>query len=101
MYRDPPISTLPDTLFPCTTLFRSPGDDLLEMRWRGFRGEALPSIGAVSRLSIVSRQPDAESAWSVEVEGGKVGPVKPAAAGPGTRIEVRDLFYAEIGRAHV
>src|SRR5690606_7859322 len=65
-----------------------------DIRWLGFRGEALPSIGAVSRLSIVSRQPDAGSAWSVEVEGGRVGPVKPAAAGPGTRIEVRDLFYA-------
>src|SRR3546814_3817071 len=71
-----------------------PGDDLLDIRWLGFRGEALPSIGAVSRLSIVSRQPDADSAWSVEVEGGHVSPVKPAAAGPGTRIEVRDLFYA-------
>lgn len=71
-----------------------PGDDLLNICWLGFRGEALPSIGAVSRLSITSRTADSESAWCIEVEGGKVGAVKPAAAGPGTRIEVRDLFYA-------
>ncbi|WP_374467123.1 DNA mismatch repair endonuclease MutL [Ferrovibrio sp.] len=71
-----------------------PSDDLLDIRWLGFRGEALPSIGAVSRLHIVSRQDGDESAWAIEVEGGKVGVVKPAAAGKGTRIEVRDLFYA-------
>lgn len=71
-----------------------PGDDLLDIRWLGFRGEALPSIGAVARMSIVSRQMDSDSAWAVEVEGGTVSSVKPAAAGPGTRIEVRDLFYA-------
>lgn len=71
-----------------------PSDDLLDIRWLGFRGEALPSIGAVSRLSIVSRQENDDSAWAIEVEGGKVGGVKPAAAGKGTRIEVRDLFYA-------
>lgn len=71
-----------------------PGDDLLDIRWLGFRGEALPSIGAVARMSIVSRTADSDSAWAIEVEGGAVGGVKPAAAGPGTRIEVRDLFYA-------
>lgn len=71
-----------------------PGDDLLDIRWLGFRGEALPSIGAVARMSIVSRQMDSDSAWAVEVEGGTVSSLKPAAAGPGTRIEVRDLFYA-------
>lgn len=71
-----------------------PSDDLLDIRWLGFRGEALPSIGAVSRLSIVSRRAGDEAAASIEVEGGRVGRVKPAAAGPGTRIEVRDLFYA-------
>ncbi len=71
-----------------------PSDDLLDIRWLGFRGEALPSIGAVSRMTIVSRQENDESAWAIEVEGGRVGSVKPAAAGRGTRIEVRDLFYA-------
>lgn len=71
-----------------------PGDDLLDIRWLGFRGEALPSIGAVARLGIVTRQPDSDAAWQLEVDAGKVGTVKPAAAGKGTRIEVRDLFYA-------
>lgn len=71
-----------------------PGDDLLNIQWLGFRGEALPSIGAVSRLNIVTREKAADSAAQLEVDAGKVGAVKPAAAGPGTRIEVRDLFYA-------
>jgi DNA mismatch repair protein MutL len=71
-----------------------PGDDLLNIKWLGFRGEALPSIGAVARLNIVTREMTADSAAQLEVDAGKVGAVKPAAAGPGTRIEVRDLFYA-------
>ena len=71
-----------------------PGEDLLDIRWLGFRGEALPSIGAVSRLSLTTRQRGADSGAVLEVEGGKVGPVKPAAAGFGTKVEVRDLFYA-------
>jgi DNA mismatch repair protein MutL len=71
-----------------------PGDDLLNIQWLGFRGEALPSIGAVARLGIVTRETTSDSAWQLEVDAGKVGAVKPAAAGPGTRIEVRDLFYA-------
>ncbi len=71
-----------------------PGDDLLDIKWLGFRGEALPSIGAVSRLTLVSRRKGDESGYALEVEGGAVGKVKPAAAGFGTRIEVRDLFYA-------
>ncbi|MCW0235582.1 MAG: DNA mismatch repair endonuclease MutL [Ferrovibrio sp.] len=75
-----------------------PGDDLLNIQWLGFRGEALPSIGAVARLGIVTRERDSANeqagAWQLEVDAGKVGTVKPAAAGPGTRIEVRDLFYA-------
>lgn len=71
-----------------------PGDDLLNIQWLGFRGEALPSIGAVARLNIVTREKLSDSAWQLEVDAGKVGGVKPAAAGPGTRIEVRDLFYA-------
>ena len=59
----------------------------------GFRGEALPSIAAVSRMRLVSRDRDAGSAWCLEVEGGEVGPVRPVAGSPGTRVEVRDLFY--------
>ncbi len=75
-----------------------PGDDLLELRWLGFRGEALPSIGAVSRLAIVSRPRDADSAWQITVEGGAKSAPAPAAHPPGTRVEVRDLFYATPAR---
>ena len=73
-------------------------DDLLDIATLGFRGEALPSIGAVGRLSLTSRPRDAESAWTLSVEGGATGPVEPAAHPPGTRIEVRDLFYATPAR---
>lgn len=59
----------------------------------GFRGEALPSIGAVARLAITSR-PHGGDAHALVVEGGRKGLVMPAAGAPGTRIEVRDLFYA-------
>ncbi len=59
----------------------------------GFRGEALPSIGAVARLAITSRRAAARRHAST-VEGGRKGLVMPAAGAPGTRIEVRDLFYA-------
>jgi DNA mismatch repair protein MutL len=75
-----------------------PGDDLLELRWLGFRGEALPSIGAVSRLTIASRPRDADSAWQIQVEGGAKSAPAPAAHPAGTRVEVRDLFYATPAR---
>ena len=75
-----------------------PDDDLTEIATLGFRGEALPSIGAVSRLGIVSRRQGADSAWSLTVEGGARGAVQPAAHPPGTRVEVRDLFYATPAR---
>ncbi|MBL8662496.1 MAG: DNA mismatch repair endonuclease MutL [Candidatus Odyssella sp.] len=75
-----------------------PGDDLLELRWLGFRGEALPSIGAVSRLTIVSRPRGADAAWQIAVEGGAKSAPAPAAHPPGTRVEVRDLFYATPAR---
>jgi DNA mismatch repair protein MutL len=75
-----------------------PGDDLDDIRTLGFRGEALPSIGAVSRLALTSRRAGADSAFRVSVEGGaKTGPL-PAAHGPGTRVEVRDLFFATPAR---
>jgi DNA mismatch repair protein MutL len=64
----------------------------------GFRGEALPSIGAVARLSLVSRHAGADAAWRIAVEGGRVGPVEPAARGTGTTVEVRDLFFATPAR---
>lgn len=64
----------------------------------GFRGEALPSIAAVARLSILTRTKDAETGVTLTVEGGDKGPVKPAPAPRGTRIEVRDLFFATPAR---
>lgn len=75
-----------------------PDDDLVDIRTLGFRGEALPSIGAVSRLSITSRAAGASEAYAILIEGGRKEPPKPAALGNGTRIEVRDLFYATPAR---
>ena len=68
-------------------------DALIRITSYGFRGEALPSIGAVARLRLLSRTAEADSAWALEVDGGDVGTVKPAAGPRGTRVEVRDLFY--------
>src|ERR1700730_8219271 len=80
----------------CTS--KLPEDDLLRIASLGFRGEALPSIGAVSRMRITSRPPGADNAWEIAVEaGGKAAPV-PAAHPPGTRVEVRDLFFATPAR---
>jgi DNA mismatch repair protein MutL len=71
-----------------------PDDDLVHINSFGFRGEALPSIGAVGRLSIASRKRGADSAWAVAVDGGAKSAPEPAARGAGTRVELRDLFYA-------
>ncbi|MEL6642336.1 MAG: DNA mismatch repair endonuclease MutL [Pseudomonadota bacterium] len=73
------------------------GSDLLAIHSFGFRGEALPSLGAVGRLSITSR-PAGADACRIEVSGGTLGAVKPAAAGLGTIVELRDLFYATPAR---
>jgi DNA mismatch repair protein MutL len=73
-------------------------DDLLNIRTLGFRGEALPSIGAVARLTITTRHAAEPHAWTITVEGGVKSEVKPAALGEGTRVEVRDLFYATPAR---
>ena len=75
-----------------------PDDDLVDIRTLGFRGEALPSIGAVSRLLIASRAAGASEAYAILIEGGRKEAPKPAALGNGTRIEVRDLFYATPAR---
>jgi len=75
-----------------------PDDDLVHINTLGFRGEALPSIGAVSRLSVTSRAQGSPDAWRLSVEGGLGRSLEPAASGPGTRIEVRDLFYATPAR---
>jgi DNA mismatch repair protein MutL len=80
----------------CTS--KLPDDDILHIAMLGFRGEALPSIGAVSRLSITSRPPDAANAWEILVEAGTKRAPAPAAYPPGTRVEVRDLFFATPAR---
>ena len=73
-------------------------DDLISIRTLGFRGEALPSIGAVARLSITTRHAGEAHAWAIEVDAGAKSEAKPAALGEGTRVEVRDLFYATPAR---
>lgn len=75
-----------------------PDDDLLAISQFGFRGEALPSIGAVSRLSIESRAADADTGWRIAVDGGRLSSPEPAGRASGTRVEVRDLFYATPAR---
>ncbi|PQZ84204.1 MULTISPECIES: DNA mismatch repair endonuclease MutL [unclassified Brevundimonas] len=74
--------------------------DLLRIHTLGFRGEALPSIGSVARLTITTRAREEADAWAVTVDGGDQRPVTPAGfPGPhGARVEVRDLFYATPAR---
>ncbi|HEY2177261.1 MAG TPA: DNA mismatch repair endonuclease MutL [Caulobacteraceae bacterium] len=76
------------------------GFDLLRIATLGFRGEALPSIGSVARLSIASRAAGSADAFSIRVDGGVVGDVGPSPfPGPhGARVEARDLFYATPAR---
>ena len=75
-----------------------PQDDLDHIQTLGFRGEALPSIGSVGRLSITSRTADSDTAWRLDIEGGDIGELSPAPLSKGTRIELRDLFYATPAR---
>jgi DNA mismatch repair protein MutL len=73
-------------------------DHLVRIDTLGFRGEALPSIGAAARLRLTSRQPDAAHGWSIAVEGGVASGVAPAAGPPGTQVVVTDLFFATPAR---
>ncbi|TPJ27959.1 DNA mismatch repair endonuclease MutL [Mesorhizobium sp. B2-7-2] len=73
-------------------------DSIHDIRSLGFRGEALPSIGSVARLSIRSRTAGGDSAAEIGIDGGRVSAVKPAAANRGTTVEVRDLFFATPAR---
>jgi len=75
-----------------------PNDDLLDIRTLGFRGEALPSIGAVARLTITTRHAGEPHGWAITVDAGRKAQVKPGPLGEGTRVEVRDLFYATPAR---
>ena len=74
--------------------------DLLNIATMGFRGEALPSIGSVARLSLISQTEDDDSAWELRVEGGVKHDLRPAPRFGlhGTRVDVRDLFYATPAR---
>jgi DNA mismatch repair protein MutL len=73
-------------------------DDLFNVATLGFRGEALPSIGAVAHLAIASRPREAASAHEIVVDRGAKGGVRPAALNRGTRVEVRELFSATPAR---
>ncbi len=75
-----------------------PDDDLVYINHLGFRGEALPSIGSVSRLSITSKEEGSDDAWIITVEGGKKSDPAPAAHAVGTTVEVKDLFYSTPAR---
>lgn len=73
-------------------------DTLVQIRTLGFRGEALPSIGASARLALTSRIAGAETAWCLRVEGGVISSPVPASGPQGTRVVVEDLFFATPAR---
>lgn len=75
-----------------------PTDDLFNVHFLGFRGEALPSIASVSKIKIITRNQDEDSGWELEIKGGQKGELTPSPRSSGTRIEVRDLFYATPAR---
>ena len=75
-----------------------PDDNLTQINTLGFRGEALPSIASVSRMEITSRSLDSEDAWKIIIEGGLAAEPLPASIKNGTRVEIRDLFYATPAR---
>jgi DNA mismatch repair protein MutL len=79
----------------CTSKLDGGLDDIRSL---GFRGEALAAIGAAARLSITSRRRDSRDAFEIAVEGGGAAAIKPAALSAGTRVEVRDLFFATPAR---
>lgn len=74
------------------------GNDLLDIRYFGFRGEALPSISAVSRMTIRSLCKGESDAWKLEINGGDKKEAEPTQCAPGTIIEIRDLFFATPAR---
>ncbi len=82
----------------CTSKLDAAGGGLDAIRSLGFRGEALAAIGAAARLTLASRAEGAADAWEIGVDGGATGAVRPAAIVRGTRVEVRDLFFATPAR---
>jgi DNA mismatch repair protein MutL len=75
-----------------------PEDNLFNIHFLGFRGEALPAIASVSRMSVHSRRHGSSDAWKITIHGGESAGIEPAIVGEGTRVEVRDLFYATPAR---
>ena len=76
-----------------------PTDNLFDIQFLGFRGEAIPSIASISKMKISTRREcDKDSGWEIEIKGGAKENIKPCARKKGTRIEVRDLFYATPAR---
>ncbi len=75
-----------------------PKNDLFDIRFLGFRGEALPSIGSVARLTITSRKKGSSETWCINVEGRHKNNIRPASLSEGTKIEVKDLFFATPAR---
>ena len=73
-------------------------NDLFHIKHLGFRGEALPSIGAISKMSIISKATNCADGYKIEVNGGDKTSVIPASHSCGTRIEIRDLFYTTPAR---
>ncbi|MFN3259133.1 MAG: DNA mismatch repair endonuclease MutL [Pikeienuella sp.] len=77
---------------------KTDGEDLLDIRTLGFRGEALPSMAAVGRMTLTSRARGAAEAWAIEARAGAVERPRPAARGEGTEVSLRDLFFATPAR---
>lgn len=73
-------------------------DDLLAINTLGFRGEAMPSIGAISRMTISTCAQGQDSAWEISIEGGKKSETKPTSHAQGTTVTIKDLFYATPAR---
>ena len=73
-------------------------DELIRINTLGFRGEALPSIASVSRMSLSSRARGTADAFTLQIEAGQKSEITPARLGEGTEIEIRDLFFATPAR---
>jgi DNA mismatch repair protein MutL len=74
------------------------GNNILDVKTLGFRGEGIASISSISRLNISSKFHEAKDSWKLSVEGGKIGELEPSALSGGTLVEVRDLFFATPAR---
>ncbi|MFA6231576.1 MAG: DNA mismatch repair endonuclease MutL [Rhodanobacter sp.] len=88
-----PVDELPLAVASHATSKISSFDDLERVASMGFRGEALASVSSVSRFSLTSRARDQDTAFRIEVDGGKLQSARPAQHPPGSSVEVRDLFY--------